>query len=159
MNNSDNKIIVRRRDYYEEPQDTHLEFYISNGRFSATVDIYCSVEDIKNIGNGLLDFPQKIGAEFLYTYGSEKPEDRFYRLFSMRAYTTDAKGHCALQFRINLNEKEPLEGQSVFSLPAEAHAINRLGKLLLHFSELRHKELQWSDKDEALLLEQQELST
>lgn len=154
MNESNCKIVVRRYEY-EEPDCTQLEFFVSNGRFSAKVDIYCNAEDIKKIGNKLLEFPRKIGDEYCFTYGSEKSEDRVYRFFVMRAYTVDAVGHCAIQFKINLNEKEPLEGQSFFSLSTEAHAINRLGSLFIRFSELKHKEFHWSDKSDAMFAERQ----
>jgi len=157
MNEKDCKVVVKRYEY-EEPYHAQLEFQVSNGRFSASVDFYCNVEDIKSIGRELLNFPQKIGDECCYTCGSEKPEDRCYRLFVMRAYTLDSKGHCALQFKINLNGKEPSEGQAVFSLPVEAHAINRLGGLFVTFSELKHKEFHWTNKDDALFADYQSYS-
>lgn len=144
MKNSEAELIVKRYEY-EEPYHTQLEFIISNGSFSSTIDFYCNVEDIKKIGEALSSFPQKIDDEFSYTNGSDDPNDRHYRLFTIRAYTTDGVGHCAIQFKVNLNQSEPSEGQSVFSIVTEAAAINKLGKLFVKFSSLEHKELHWSN--------------
>lgn len=149
MNGNGAKIIVRRYEY-EEPQNTQLEFIISNGQFSSTVDFYCEVKDIKEIGKALISFPTRIDDEYCYSYGSK---DNYYRFFLIRAYTTDGVGHCAIQFKINLNEEEPLEGESLFSLRAEAAAINKLGKLFIEFSKLEHKEFHWSPNDHSELFE------
>lgn len=143
MKENESKIIVRRYEY-EEPYHAQLEFIISNGKFSSTVDLYCTVNDIEKIGEALSAFPKKMNDEYCYVYGSENPDDNFYKFFFLRAYTINGAGHCALQFKVNLNEIEPSEGKSVFSLLAEASAINRLGKLFVTFSKLKHKEFQWS---------------
>ena len=145
-------LLIIRRYPYEEPYHLHLEFVVSNGSFSGATDIYCGVEELKEVGQALQKFPAKVGDEYRYEYGSEKPEDRFYRYFLIRAYTTDAVGHCALQFAINQNSDEPNEGMCRFSLWAEAASINRLGVLFEKFAELQHLELRWSP-DEALLFE------
>lgn len=144
--------VIVRRYAYEEPYQLHLEFVVSNGGFRGAADIYCGVEELKEMGRALRRFPAKVGDEYRFEYGSEKPEDRFYRYFLMRAYTTDAVGHCAIQFVINLNSVEPNEGACRFSLRAEAASINRLGVLFEKFSELRHLEFRWSP-DEAQLFE------
>lgn len=154
MRKNESKIIVRRHEY-EEPYHTQLEFIISNGKFSFTADLYCSVDDIQKIGNILSVFPQKTDDEYCYVYGSENPDDNFHRFFFLRAYTIDGTGHCAIQFKVNLNETEPSEGKSVFSLLAETAEINRLGKLFIKFSELQHKEFQWSVHADALFEEHQ----
>ena len=145
-------LIIVRRYPYEEPYHAHLEFVVSNGDFSGSTDIYCNVEDLKEIGQALQKFPAKVGDEYRYEYGSEQPEDRFYRYFMMRAYTTDSVGHCAVQFIINQNSHEPNEGVCRFSIRVEVASINRLGVLFEKFSELRHLEFRWSP-DEAQLLE------
>jgi hypothetical protein len=103
-------VIVVRRHPYEEPYHTQLEFVISNGLFTGSTDIFCSVTDLTSIGAALRKFPDKIGDEFRYEYGSESPEVRFYRYFLLRAYTANSTGHCAIQFRINQNSAEPNEG-------------------------------------------------
>jgi hypothetical protein len=136
-----------RRHPYEEPYHTQLEFFVSNGRFSSTFDLYCNVEDITLMGKALKGFPRNSKDEYSYIYGSDKLEDKFYRYFKWRVYITDLLGHCALQFIINLNGKEPQEGLSTFSIAAEAAAINRLGNLLEQFGELKHLELQWNGVD------------
>ena len=137
-------LIVVKRHPYEEPHHIHLEFVVSNGGFSGNTDIYCNVEDLKEIGQALQRFPATVGDDYRYEYGSEKPEDRFYRYFLLRAYTTDSVGHCAVQFIINQNSGEPDEGVCRFSIKAEPASINHLGALFERFSELRHLEFTWS---------------
>jgi len=136
--------IVVRRYPYEEPHHTQLEFIASNGLFAGATDIYCNVEDIARIGSALQSFPAHIGDQFVYEYGNDNPEARFYRHFVMRAYTTDSVGHCAIQIAMNLNNTEPNEGLCQFSIQAEPSAIARLGRLFIQFAELQHLELHWS---------------
>jgi hypothetical protein len=140
----DAPFLVVRRHPYEEPYHTQLEFTVTNGTFSGAADIYCNVDDIASIGRALEAFPSRIGDQFVYEYGTDDPSAKFYRHFVMRAYTVDGVGHCALQFAINLNEAEPNEGVSRFSIKAEPSAIGRLGALFAQFAELRHLELHWS---------------
>lgn len=143
-------LVIVRRYEYEEPYHTQLEFEITNGQFSGRTDLYCGVQEIKAIGEGLARFPSCIDDEFRYVHGSENPEDRCYRFFLLRAYITDLAGHCALQFKVNNNTNEPLEGMCAFSIPADAAAINRLGVMLTKFAELKHLELHWSLGEEEL---------
>lgn len=140
-----------RRLPYEEPYLTQLEFTVSNGVFSAKIDIYCGVQEIAEIGKALTHFPKLIGDEYVYEYGSENPETKFYRYFKLKAYTVGNAGNCAIQFTVNLNQPEPEEGTCQFSLTAFPAEINRLGELLLVFSKLEHLELQWSPKNSCLL--------
>jgi hypothetical protein len=142
--------LIVRRHPYEEPHHTQLEFIVTNGTFSGATDIYCNVHDLASIGRALRAFPSHIGDQFVYEYGSEDPSANFYRHFIMRAYTTDAVGHCALQFAMNLNEAEPYEGVVRFSIEAEPSAISQLGELFTQFAELRHLELRWPSRDGGL---------
>ena len=142
--------IIVRRDPYEEPYHTHLEFVASNGTIGGSTDIYCAVEDLKEIGTALQHFPARIGDEYRYEYGSEDPENPFHRYFMLRAYTTDSVGHCAIQFAMNQNSAEPGEGLSRFSITAEAASVKGLGKLFEEFSELRHLEFRWSRNETEL---------
>ena len=151
---NEEKIIVKRYEY-EEPYHLHLDFFISNGNLTSSIDIYSSPEELKKIGHGLASFPSKVGDEYCYVYGSEDPADRFYRYFHIRAYTIDSPGHCAIQFKTQLNQAEPNEGQSLFSLVADPAAINRLGKLFIEFSKLKHKEFHWSPAADEMFKERQ----
>jgi hypothetical protein len=148
-------LIIVRRFPYEEPYHTHLEFAVSNGTFGGNTDIYCGVHELKEIGDALQKFPAKIGDEYRYEYGSENPENPFYRYFVLRVYTIDSVGHCAIQFIINLNTDEPNEGICRFSISVEAASINRLGKLFEEFSKLEHLEFRWSLKETELFEEYQ----
>jgi hypothetical protein len=65
--------------------------------------------------------------------------------------TLDSAGHCALQLTLNNNRPSPDDGSCSFSIRAEPAAINRLGRLLTAFGELKHSELRWSDTDGELM--------
>jgi hypothetical protein len=143
--------LLIRRLPYEEPYHTQLDFTVSNGVLAAKIDIYCGIQEIAGIGKALAIFPKLIGDEYVYEYGSERPEEKFYRHFKLKAYTVGNVGNCAIQFTVNLNQTEPEEGICQFSLTASRGEINRLGELLLDFSKLEHLELQWSPKVSCLL--------
>lgn len=147
-----------RRYLYEEPLNTQIEISASNGFFAGTTDIYCAVQDLAEIASGLKSFPKSVPDEYRYEHGSEDPALRCYRYLSLRAYTTVAAGHAALQIKINSNTIQPNEGMCEFSIKAEAAAINRLGVLLEEFSKLAHLELQWR-LDDGELFEKLQPST
>ena len=107
------------------------------------------------MGSDLQNFPANVGDEYRYELGSEDPAQRCSEYFLLRAYTTDAAGHCALQLRMNGNSSPPNEGVCEFSIRAEAAAVNRLGALLEQFSRLRHRELHWRLDDSELFEELQ----
>jgi hypothetical protein len=139
-----------RRIPYEEPHHIQLEFRASNGMFAGVVDIYCNVDDLKEMAKSLKSFPARSPDEYIYEYGSLEPAKRTYRYFKLRFYTTDHTGHCAVQFSVNLKDEAPDEGVCVFSFRVELSAIHRLGQLLDNFHKLQHLELQWSPAGGAL---------
>ena len=144
-----------RRLPYEEPYDTQLEIIASNGVLYGSTDIYCNVSDLTEIGDALKAFPKSIPDEFKYEYGSSDPAMRFYHHFVLRVYTVGSWGKCALQISINQNQSEPEEGICLFSIPAEAASINRLGDLFVAFGKLQHLEFKWTpNSDDNELYEQ-----
>ncbi len=52
----------------------HVQFEATNGLMSGKLDYYCAPDDLQKIGNGLVNFPQKIGDEYKYELGSSKRE-------------------------------------------------------------------------------------
>lgn len=145
-----NPRVILRRHPYEEPYHLHLEWQVTNGDFAACIDTYANADDLIAIGQGLLNFPSRVPDEFSYEYGSENPQARFYRYFLMRAYTVGNRGHCGLQFVLNLNQAEPEEGKCTFSIQTEPASLNRLGELFLRFRELGHLELRWGSEEASL---------
>ena len=129
---------------YEEPYHLNLVFSASNGTFSGLLDYYCNSSDIKDLGIILSKFPRKAKDEYIYKIGSPDPRDNFAYFFVLRAYTIDMTGHCALQIRIDNNRETPYEEACCFSIKVIPTELIRLGKLLLTFSKLKHKELNWS---------------
>jgi len=132
-----------RRFPYEEPYHTQVAFQASNGLFMGTCDIYCAVADLQAIGSALEAFPRNVPDEYRFEYGSERREDRFSSYLLLRAFTTDSAGHCAIQFRMNLNEEPPRDGVCGFSILAEAGRINRLGALFLRLHKSSHGQIRW----------------
>src|SRR5690606_6780365 len=98
-----------RRFPYEEPNILHLEFVITNGGFGGRVDLYCTPEDLKEIGTALKRFPASLADEFRYEIGYDTPDDNNYLYFLFRAYVFDEVGHTALQFAIDIRSVEPYE--------------------------------------------------
>lgn len=118
-------------------------------------DSFRAVQDLADIGNKLERFPERVGDECRYEYGLQDPSQHRYRYLLIRAYTTDAAGHCAIQVKMNNNWREPDEGVCEFSIQAEAAAINRLGSLLKRFSKWEHLELLWQLDGEELFADLQ----
>ena len=129
---------------YEEPYHTQLRIAASNGEYSGRLDLYCGVNELLEISNALSRFPSKVPDEYYYEYGSEDPAVRFYRYFKLRAYTTDLRGQCALQFTMNLNQSEPTEGRCCFSFQVEPAALQRLAHLFKELHEAPTGEFEWT---------------
>ena len=135
--------IQLKRYPFEEP-NLHLMFSASNGFFNGFLDYFCNANDLKEIGIALQSFPKKIPDDYLYEIGSKRPQDNFAYYFALHAYTIDQSGHCALQVVIDNRQAKPYEGECRFSIKAEPSAINRLGEMLLTFSNLKHLSMNWS---------------
>ena len=137
--------IIIRRYPYEEPYHLNLVISASNGAMSGTLEYYCNAEDLTKVGDRLAAFPRQKDDNYTYELGSPRPEDGFAFHFALRAVTLDTAGHCALQFTMNNNRPIPDDVSCSFSMCAEPAAINRLGRLLIEFGDLKHLELLWSD--------------
>jgi hypothetical protein len=99
--------IVIRRHPYEEPRHLNLVISATHGGFAGTLDYYCSATDLVEIGTRLMAFPERTGDNYVYERGSTHPEDRWAYYFSLRAFTVDSSGHCALQITMNNNASRP----------------------------------------------------
>jgi len=143
--------IIIRRYPYEEPYHLNLVISASNGAMSGTLEYYCNAEDLIKVGDHLAAFPGQHDDSYTYELGSPRPEDRFAFHFVLRAATLDSAGHCALQFTMSNNRPLPDDMSCSFSIRAEPAAINRLGRLLRAFGDLKHLELRWSDTDGELV--------
>ena len=131
---------------YEEPYHVNLLITADNGQFSGYLDYYCNASALTEIGKALEDFPRRVPDEYLHESGSPRPEERCAYHFALRAYTTDMSGHCALQITMANNQETPTEGSCLFSIPVEAAALNRLGKLLCQFGKLTEEEMHWAPR-------------
>jgi hypothetical protein len=141
MNKSFGRIAIRRHPY-EEPELTRLEWFITNGIFTGSIDIFCSPDEIRKIGEALNRFPEGSGGQYLYEYDSEDPNANRY--FVLRAYTTNKPGQCALQFILDNYRDEPGEGKCQFSIRADADSIQGFGEMLVRFADLQHFQLVWT---------------
>ena len=143
--------IIIHRHPYEEPYHLNLVISASNGVMSGTLEYYCNAEDLDEVGGKLAVFPERREDTYAYELGSPRPEDRFAFHFALRTSTLDSAGHCALQLTMNNNRPSPDDVSCSFSIRAEPAAINRLGRLIMAFGELKHSELRWSDTDGELI--------
>lgn len=144
--------IVIHRHPYEEPYHLNLVISASNGEMRGTLEYYCNAADLKDVGSRLAAFPQKTEDSYVYELGTPRPEDQFAFHFAIRISSLDSAGHCALQLTMNNNRPSPDDLSCSFSIRAEPAAINRLGRLLTAFGDLKHSELRWSDTDGELIL-------
>ncbi len=142
-----NKYIRITRHPYEEPYHLNLEIEASNGSHVGTMQYYDNADSLISFAENLEVFPRHNSDVFLHELGSERPEDNFAFYFRFRAFTTNSIGGCAIQLRLNNNEKLPELALSEFCIEAEPAAINRLGKLFREFSELNALTLEWDGTD------------
>ncbi len=133
---------------YEEPYHIQLLWDVSNGSVSSRFEYYDNADSLKEFAENLEQFPRHRDHVFLYEIGSEKPEDRFAYYFRFRVYTTNARGSSAIQVRFSNNRDLPYREIVEFCIQTEPAAINRLGKLLRKFSELRQYYLVWSETED-----------
>ncbi len=122
----------------------HLAFSASNGFFSGYLEYFWNARHLKEIGMALKSFPNKVPDDYLFELGSKMPDSNYAYYFALHAYTLGQTGYCALQIVIDNKQDSPEAGECRFSIAAEPSAINRLGKLLLTFSELKHQSMIWS---------------
>jgi len=135
---------------YEEPYHLQLFLEASNGRQSASLEIYLNADSLSEIANALMAFPRHASDAYLFEVGSEREEDRWAYYLRFRAFLTDALGHSALLFRFNNNRELPYREVAEFCIETDPASINRLGELLKEFSKLQHKTLYWSPEVSSL---------
>lgn len=135
---------------YEEPYHVHVEATFANEDTSGRCDFYANADCFTEWAAAFEAFPRHAQDTYLWEIGSERPEDRFAYYVRLRAFTTDSVGHCALQIRFNNNRELPHKQLFEFCIPCEAAHLNRLGKLLRTFGELKHSSLIWSKEKSEL---------
>ncbi len=137
---------------YEEPYHLNLVISATNGDFSGRLEFYCGVDELAEFGVGLQSFPKRIPDEHRYESGTPGAENKSAFYLDLRVSTIDKTGHCALQIAMDKNQRSPKDGACRFSIEVEPYAINRLGRLLVEFSKLKHNVLEWSvtGEDDAL---------
>jgi hypothetical protein len=136
--------LIIRRHPYEEPYHTELEVIATSGSFAGRRrGIYCTGEELAEIGSALQVFPRKVPDEYEYDYQG----------FQLRAYTAGRAGHTFLYIAIEA-DWDGL-GRCQFSMPAEPVALNRLGELFVAFSKFEHLEFWWGQNVARLFAEHQ----
>ncbi len=143
---------------YEEPFHLNLHIEASNGRVNSTLEYYCNADDLKTLGKQLVDFTGASSEAVVYELGSEEPKDRFAFFLSFRVKPLDSTGHCAVLIRLNNNEEPPSREISEFSIKANVADVNRLGDLLIGFSRLQHRVLEWHVQDGRLIETHEEVA-
>lgn len=143
-----NYFIKIERIPYEEPYHLQLVWDVSNGNITSSFDFYVGTDALKEIADTLEVFPRHASDVYLFEIGSEHPEDRFAYYFRFRVFTTDSRGHCAIQIRFNNNRDLPHKEITEFCIEAEAAGINKLGNLFRAFSKLESELLLWSETEQ-----------
>ncbi len=115
----------------------------TSGRLRGRLEFYCNASDLVELAEELEAFPRHASAVYLWELGTEKDEDRFAHYFRFRLFTTDSVANSAIQLRFNNNRELPEREISEFCIEAETSGINKLGKLVRKFSELKHEVLYW----------------
>lgn len=128
---------------YEEPYHLRLLIVASYGRLRGELEYYCNADDLQELGAQMRAYSGSRDQEIVYELGSEKPEDRFAFFLSLRVQAINSRGHCCLSVRLNNNDPTPRREITELSIPAEVADVNRLGDLLMGFSQLRHHRLVW----------------
>jgi hypothetical protein len=137
---------------YEEPYHVHLLIEASNGKQQAQLEFYENADALSKLAKNLDAFPRYKDHVVLWDLGSERPEDRFAYYFRFRVFAVDLVGHCAIQLRFNNNQDLPDREIAEFCIRADPAQLDRLARLLSHFSHLKHEVLDWG-LDEGRLLE------
>lgn len=141
--------VLAQRHPYEEPHHTQVTIAASNGLFSGSLSIYCSVDLVGLLGRSLAAFPAKVPDEYILAYGSEDPADRFAYYLRLRAYTVGPRGQSALQVTMNLNTPCPDDGRSEFSIAEiEPARLSRLGALFVRLALHPSGKFRWTLSDE-----------
>lgn len=135
---------------YEEPYHLQLLLEASNGRQTASLEIYVSADLVNEMANALAVFPRHASDAYLCEIGSERKEDHWAYYFRFRAFLTDALGHSALLFRFNNNRELPHRELAEFCIETDPASIHRLSALLKEFAKLQHETLYWSMDDSRL---------
>lgn len=140
--------VAAQRHPYEEPHHTQLTVTASNGLFSGSLSIYCSVDLVGLLGRSLAAFPTNVPDEYILAYGSEDPADRFAYYLRLRAYTVGRSGQSALQVTINVNTPSPDDGRSEFSIAEiEPAQLARLGQLFVRLGSHPSGSFRWTSND------------
>jgi len=110
--------IVRHE--YEEPYHLNLVVKATNGNTAGNLEFYISADSLIEWADGMESFPVHQRSVYLFELGSERPEDRCAYYFRLRLFTTNSRGHCAIQFRFSNNLELPFRESSEFCIAAEA---------------------------------------
>lgn len=136
--------LIIARHPYEELYHTSLVIQAHNGRFSGELEIFIGVDELMEIGNALSTFPNKTPDEYKFLAGDEDNPEDFAYFFSLKIYTIDSVGHCAIQVSFNSCQQPPDEGIAKFSIEANPSAINELGKALIKMQSFENSAIRWT---------------
>jgi len=105
-----------------------LSISVSNGKYSATQDVWVYPRDITEFGNALKNFPQKLNDEVVFKCGSDGPSVDCY--VKIRVFIFDNAGHPAIEILFNNHQQAPDYADSHFYVKCEVNTLNKLGYAL-----------------------------
>lgn len=124
--------------------DIIFDILISRGTLQVQVDIYFwgDANCFEEFGEKLMTFPKSLEDIVELEIGQIRLGSHQSYLL-LKAYCYDASGHSVLKIVTHNNEPEPETQRIEFSIPAEAVALNNLGKLLKNWQPSTTPEIKW----------------
>jgi hypothetical protein len=124
-----------------DEEDIQFKINLSNNDCSTTLIFYGYVEEFKEFGQKLLDFPKSITDTVSFQLGEDNMKWAYYML--LKAFCHDGSGHTALRVIVDNLIMSAHGYRTEFSIFAEAAALNTLGHLLINWNPILTQELYW----------------
>ena len=123
-----------------------MEMLASNGRFSATQELYLTPEDFGDFSEALTHFPRNRHEQITFEVG--KPIQFDHVRLTVRI--VDNTGHPVIEVVVSNAGKDQHRAEAVFNIPCEVAAINRLGAELKRWISAPDRPMMWQPEPERL---------
>jgi hypothetical protein len=134
----------------EDPGHLFVKLEASNGRITASSDIFASKAKLKELADQLEDSRGEHNTHIDFTYGSEDPEVQWAGFFSLVVRPVDTQGHCCVLVRGNNMRVVPNREIFEFCIETEWAQVNHLGQMLQTYIKMAHRILEWHPLDPML---------
>lgn len=110
-----------------------LEFYANSSNIASQISFYTTKEEIINLSNSLLKFPDCKNKCVEWIVGSI--DHKSYVYFKFKTFLVNKLGHIALEIEMNNNLSSPYTVLSHFFIPTYIADINQFGSLIIKLLE------------------------